>query len=133
MNSKNLTNMSEEIIWQGKPSQWINFPISFWGMVKTATTEIRISNTRITIESGVFSKRTDEVEMHRIKDLTLNQPFLMRLVGVSHITLNTSDKTSPKVVLRGMKKGKELREQLRSAVDTQREKKGVREMDFNEV
>ena len=125
--------MSEEIIWHGKPSQWINFPISLWGVVKTATTDIRISNTRITIETGVFSKRTDEVEMHRIKDLSLSQPFFMRLVGVSHITLNTSDKTSPKVVLRGMKNGKQLREQLRSAVDQQREKKGVREMDFNQV
>jgi hypothetical protein len=54
----------------------------------------------------------------------------MRLVGLSIITLITSDKTSPQVSLTGIKGGKSLKEDLRKIVEIERERKKVYERDF---
>ena len=81
-------------------------------------------------EVGVLSKTTHELELFRVKDISLYQPFILRLVGLSHIHLLTSDKTSPSVIIPGISGGKELKEKLRTIVDKERTRKNVVERDF---
>ena len=38
---------------------------------------------------------THEFELYRVKDIVLNEPFLLRLVGPSIIILVTSDRSTP--------------------------------------
>lgn len=139
--------MSEKVIWQGTPSQLVNLSsylfwlvplfwlglgiiISLWKYLKIRTWKIKITNERIIEERGVFSKITEELELFRVKDITLHQSFWYRILGLSNIHLRTSDKTSPLYILQGMVNGKELREELRRAVEKRREVKGVVERDF---
>tara|TARA_B100001250_G_scaffold207706_1_gene178320 strand:- start:198 stop:620 length:423 start_codon:yes stop_codon:yes gene_type:complete len=139
--------MSEKVIWQGTPSQLVNLSsylfwlvplfwlglgiiISLWKYLKIRTWKIKITNERIIEERGVFSKITEELELFRVKDITLHQSFWYRILGLSNIHLRTSDKTSPLYILQGMVNGKELREELRRAVEKRREAKGVVERDF---
>src|SRR5262249_19843709 len=88
----------EATVWQGSPSQWTNFwpfvscllviPIPWviyrWLTVKT--TRYTLSNQRIQLESGVLSKEFDNLELYRVKDSTLTQSLLQRLVVVGTIT-----------------------------------------------
>lgn len=140
--------MSEKVIWEGKPSQLVNLssylfwllPITWFGLgiiislykyLKVTTHKIKITNQRIIEEYGILSKTTEELELFRVKDITLHQSFWYRLLGISVIRLTTSDKTSPTHSIVGVVDGKNLREQLRSVVEKRREEKGVVERDFD--
>ena len=138
--------MNEEQIWKGSPSQWSNFTtylmcaiffwlgfpvfIAIWKYLTVRAWTIEISSQRVIEEKGVLSKTTDELELYRVKDIRLNQPFWLRLVGLSTIVLVTSDKTNPILRIPAIKEGKKLREMIRNAVDLRRDQKGVREVDF---
>ncbi len=79
----------------------------------------------------MITKNTNERELYRFKDIALNEPFLLRLVGLSHIVMLTSDRTTPPVfVIPGLRNGKHLKEQLRLAVEERRDAKGVVERDY---
>ncbi len=41
----------------------------------------------------------NELELYRVKDIVLNEPFLLRLVGLSNIVLVTSDRSTPVFVV----------------------------------
>ena len=138
--------MSEKLIVKGSPSQITNFgyyvlclPLAFIGIgfvmflvrfLKTKFTKYEISEERIIETTGVFSRSTDETELYRVKDIRLEEPFFLRMFGLSTILLVTSDKTSPIITLSGVKEGNNLRKTLRDAVEVRRELKGVRERDF---
>jgi uncharacterized membrane protein YdbT with pleckstrin-like domain len=88
-----------------------------------------VTSQRLRIRRGVLSRLTQELELYRVKDLTLAEPFLYRLIGLSSIHLHTSDRSNPLVVIRAVRNGDGLREQLRSCVEVQRKVHGVRELD----
>jgi len=138
--------MEEKLIWKGNPSQWINlgpyvlgilfcwliipFFIALWRYLTVRTWIIEITDQRLIDERGVFSKKTDEIELYRVKDIRLDQPFLLRLLGLSNILLMTSDKTHPYYKIPAIRDGKNIKEKLRVAVDIRRDLKGVKETDF---
>jgi membrane protein YdbS with pleckstrin-like domain len=138
--------MQEKIIWEGSPSQWTNFDtyvlcfffswlvipifIALWQYLVVKLWKIEVTDQRIIEIKGVLSKTTDELEHYRVKDIRLEEPFFLRLVGLSNIVLNTSDRTHPRVRIPAIQNGKALREELRIAVDIRRDKKRVRETDF---
>jgi len=138
--------MEEKEIWKGSPSQWTNFGtyvfcilfiwlvipifIALWRFLLVKTWKIEITDQRLIEEKGVLSKKTDELELYRVKDIRLEQPFFLRLVGLSNIILATSDRTHSIVKIPAIKDGKNLREKLRVAIDARRDKKKVRETDF---
>ncbi|WP_378188142.1 PH domain-containing protein [Aquimarina sp. W85] len=137
----------EKTIWQGTPSQWVNFmfyicciPLSlvfglgilfaFWKYLDTKYNQLTITDQRIIEERGILSKTTKELEVYRIKDITLTEPFLLRIFGLSNIVLITADMDTPKQVLMGLETGYIIKEKLRVAVDIRRDLKGVRELDL---
>lgn len=134
--------MEEKEIWSGTPSQWTNFkiyvscifvipiPFALWSYLVVKTWKIKITNQRLIEQKGVLSKTTNELELFRVKDIQLDQPFFLRLVGLSNIILTTSDRTSPKVIIPAIKNAMPIKEKLRIAVDERRDQKGVRETDF---
>lgn len=138
--------MEEKEIWKGSPSQWTNFAtyvfcvlfcwliipifIALWTFLVVKNWKIKITDQRLIEEKGVLSKTIDELELYRVKDIRLDQPFLLRLLGLSNIIMTTSDRSHSIVKIPAIKDGKNLREQLRVAVDARRDKKRVRETDF---
>ena len=80
---------------------------------------------------GVFNVTTDEIEFFRIKDVRLYEPILFRLVGLSTLTIVTSDKMKPKIVLRGITNGEQKRSFIKASMMISRRKEGVREFDFS--
>jgi uncharacterized membrane protein YdbT with pleckstrin-like domain len=144
-----MASENEQLIWEGHPSQWTNFPvyllcgitcplvipifIALWHWIITRCFEYRITNERLIVKRGVFSKRTDELELYRVKDTSLVEPFWLRLVGLGHIDLTTSDRTTPLVRIAAVPEAANLREQLRRNVERMRLARGVRETDIGEV
>src|SRR5207237_4624926 len=58
-----------------------------------------LTSERLKTTEGVFSKVTDTLELYRVKDIETQQPFAYRLCRVENIQLNTSDSSSPLVII----------------------------------
>tara|TARA_R110002049_G_scaffold185928_1_gene354210 strand:+ start:546 stop:1070 length:525 start_codon:yes stop_codon:yes gene_type:complete len=98
-----------------------------WWATKCLVYEL--TTQRLRIRSGIFSRHLDELELYRVKDYSMQQPFFLRLVGLGNITLVTSDATTPTVHIRAIGDVEGLREKLRASVQSERDRKRVRELD----
>ena len=65
---------------------------------------IRITNERIVIESGFWTKVRDDVEVFRIRDVVSTRSVYQRLVGIGDIVVKSVEGRSPEEVhvLRGV-------------------------------
>jgi len=85
----------------------------------------QITTERVRISQGVFSRKTDEVELYRVKDYVLVEPFSLRLFGLGNIALTTTDDSNPNVVIQAVPRASALRDQMRKYVEICRERKRV--------
>jgi uncharacterized membrane protein YdbT with pleckstrin-like domain len=104
-----------------------------WRYLVVRCTTFELTTERLRISTGVLNRHIDEIELYRVKDIVLVRPWWMRLTGLTTLKLQTSDRTLPLFDIPAMSGGIELREQLRSQVEIQRDRKRVREMDFDDV
>ncbi len=74
----------------------------------------------------------DEIELYRVKDTLMVRTWWMRLTGLASIEMQTSDRSLPELVIPAIHGGTEMREILRKQVELIRDRKRVREMDFEE-
>ena len=106
---------------------------AIWKYLVVRAQIFELTNERLRITRGVINQQVDEIELYRIKDSLLLRVWWMRLVGLASISLETSDRTMQKLIIPAIPGGMEMREILRKQVELLRDKKRVREMDFDEV
>jgi uncharacterized membrane protein YdbT with pleckstrin-like domain len=100
--------------------------IAAWKWLELKCRVYEVTTERIRVSRGIFSKRTEEMELYRVKDLTLIEPFFFRLFGLGSVIITTNDVSTPMLTIHAVKRVKELREDLRQAVELCRDKKRVR-------
>lgn len=103
-----------------------------WKYLTVRMQVFELTNERLCITRGVINQHVDEIELYRVKDTQLFRSWWMRLTGLASVHLETSDRTMPKPIVPAIRGGAEMRELLRKQVELQREKKRVREMDFDD-
>lgn len=103
--------------------------LALYFYLRVRTHRFTITTERLNEEFGILSKNTDVLELFRVKDLSFSQPLMLRVFGLGDIILQTSDKTTPIVVIHGIQDGQNLTSMIRKQVDIMRQKKGVREID----
>ena len=81
-------------------------------------------------KTGILNVNTEEILLYRVKDIRLYEPLLYRLVGLSKLTIITSDYTNPSIVLYGIQNGEELMTIIRQLVANSRKIEGVKELDI---
>ena len=99
--------------------------------LKVRSTRIDVTTERITTTVGIFSRRKWDMELYRVKDTMLHEPFLLRLVRRANIQIISSDRSSPSITLPALPDAEWLRQQIRANVERLRLKRGVREMDMD--
>jgi len=104
-----------------------------WKWLVVRCHRFEISTERLKTVQGVLNRNVDELELYRVKDTRILQPLWLRLFGLGHVVLETSDRSHPKATLHAIKGPREVGEILRREVEALREKKRVREVDFDEV
>lgn len=105
----------------------------FWKFLVVRTQVFELTSERLRVTSGVINQHVDEIELYRVKDSLMIRTWWMRLTGLASIELETSDRSIPKLVIPAIRGGTEMRELLRKQVEAQRDKKRVRETDFDDV
>jgi uncharacterized membrane protein YdbT with pleckstrin-like domain len=86
-----------------------------WRLAVLKSHRYRVTDQRMVIESGVLSRRIDEIDMRTIEDLDFQQSVVERMLGIGDITVISSDRTSARIRLVGLARPRELRELLRNA------------------
>lgn len=131
---------TETTVWKGTSSQVKNFwwfvacllvipiPWAIWNWIKVKCRVYTLTNERLIIESGVFNKGQDLIELYRVRDLQVTEPFWLRLFGLQNISILTSDLTTQSIYLDYMPSAVNLRDKFRENVEECRRRKGVREV-----
>lgn len=123
----------ERTVWSGTPSQvinlssfiysglffWLIFPLfsAFWKWLEVKNTKYEITTQRLKTESGIFNKKLNDLELYRVQDYSVDEPFFLRLFGLCNITLETSDFTDPRITLLAISKNEQLNEKIRTYVE----------------
>ena len=131
---------NETVIWKGASSQVKNFwwfvacllvvpiPWAIWAWLKVKCRVYTLTNERLLIESGVLNKSQDTLELYRVRDLQVFEPFWLRLFGLQNIHLLATDLTTENLMLDYIPSSLNLRDKFRECVEECRRRKGVREI-----
>lgn len=131
----------EEQIWVGRPSQWVNIvpfllcvliipiPYAIWRWLEIRCTRYTLTTQRFRYTHGVLNRRHDDLELYRVKDVTVKEPLIQRVVGLGTVRLVTSDATTPEMRIPAIKEPLVVLEAIREQVETLRRARGVREFD----
>ena len=81
-------------------------------------------------KKGVFSITREEVHYSRIKSIMVEEPFLMRLVGIQIIHVITSEQFKPRFTFYAIEGGEHIKKLLDELVLMSRKNSGIRELDI---
>ena len=93
---------------------------------RTAATRYRLTTQRLFRRTGLIGRHEEEVELFRVKDVTLTQGALQRLLGVGTVVVLSSDDTTPRLELAGISDPAGIKEQIRAAFRAARQREGLR-------
>jgi membrane protein YdbS with pleckstrin-like domain len=134
-----------------QPSQWINVgwfilplaagviysPLGGLALVCTLYKYLEVLTWKYTCRlkgieerKGVFNVLQEEVQYFRIKSIMVEEPFLMRLVGLSIVHIISSERFKPNLILYGIRNGEELKNKINTAAYEWRKKLGIRDYDL---
>jgi hypothetical protein len=98
--------------------------------MRARSTHYRITTQRVVVETGLFSKRMDQMDVYRIVDYVVERPFSQRLLGTGNLVLEAMDQTTPQIRIQGIRTDVvKLYEQLRTATESEKARRGVRVVD----
>lgn len=103
--------------------------IYFW--LRSLGTRYRITSQRVIVETGVFGKRVDQLDLYRIVDFVVERSLGQRIMGTGTITIDAMDKTSPVTEIRGIRANvMGLYERMRASAELEKQRHLVRPMDL---
>jgi uncharacterized membrane protein YdbT with pleckstrin-like domain len=108
------------------PALWV---LSRW--IATRCHRYEITSQRVKITTGLLSRNTSELELYRVRDYTVVEPFWLRLVGCGNVVLATADRTNPQVVLHAVPRPAALKDQIRTHTERMRRLRGVRDFEID--
>lgn len=76
--------------------------VAVYKYLRIYTIRYLISPEVLRIRNGIFFRRIDSMELFRIKDYMITQPFWMQLYGLMNFRLFTTDDTNREITLTGI-------------------------------
>lgn len=133
---------SEETLFEGRPALVPSVGALLLGIVtlglwlipayfKSIGVQYRVTTRRIVVETGVLSKKMEQIDLYRVNDYTVERPFSQRLLGTGNVILKTFDRTTPELRIANIKTDVvDLYERLRRATEADKAHRGVRMVDY---
>ena len=97
----------------------------------TSSRVFEITTERVRVTTGMISRRSTELELYRVRDYTVVEPFWLRLIGRGNLILETADRTTPHVVLNAIPSVNALKDQVRTHTERMRRLRGVRDLEID--
>ena len=106
-----------EYLWKDR-KRVLGMPITFTGYM--------MSEDRVFLETGLLHLKQEELLLYRVRDLSLSISLGQRMFGVGTVTLQSSDKTTPMLVLKNIKRPREVKEILHRQVELMKQTRRIR-------
>jgi membrane protein YdbS with pleckstrin-like domain len=103
--------------------------IVFIPAIMRRTLRYRITNYRIDVTSGFFSRNIDTIELWHVEDIRLHQSLLNRIVDVGAISISAHDQALPRILLNGLPNPQDLFKMLEQRVIAVKRQRGVMKVD----
>jgi membrane protein YdbS with pleckstrin-like domain len=76
--------------------------IAWYRMLLLRNCQYLIGSEYIRISQGIFFKRTDQVELYRVKDYVVTQSFALQVFRLMNVILKSTDPENPIISLIGV-------------------------------
>ncbi len=130
---KDLSNAWSLLPWLGIAASLACLTLIGVRWLSTHSRKFILSSERLLVEEGIFSKKLQSLELYRVKDYSLTEPFLYRLARLGNLTILTSDPTSRNLEISAISKPRATLDLLRRQVEMRRDAKRVRELDMDTI
>ena len=80
-------------------------------------TRYALSADRLFVKRGFFSVKQDETVLYRVRDLRVTVNLWQRLFGVGTVTVISTDKTAPELVMKNIRQPYEVKELIHENVE----------------
>ena len=114
--------VQEKILWRDKRRPIFGLPLSF--------TTYTLYTDRLVIQSGLLTRRTEEIRLYRILDVSLKESVCQRLFRVGSITLQSADQTSPKQFIHDIRHAEDVHRLVSDIAEQQRRINRIGVMEF---
>lgn len=99
-----------------------------YAFVYLRRTEYRINGEQLIMEHGVFTRKSDYLELYRIVDFNENRTLPQQICGLKSVTIYSGDRSNPKQVITGVKNDLDLVSLIRERVEYNKQRKGIYEI-----
>ena len=113
-----------EYLWKDR-KHYLGMPLSF--------TRYALSDDRLFLSVGFLSIKDEEILLYRIRDLSVSRSLGQRLFGVGSITVTSSDKSQPSLLLKNIKDPVAVKELIHSQVEEMKIRRKVRIGEFSSM
>ena len=107
----------DQYIWRDR-KRFLGMPLSF--------TRYALSEDRLFLSVGFLSIKDEEVLLYRVRDISSSRSLGQRLFGVGTVTVVSSDKTMPNLVLKNIKDPMRIKELLHNQVEEMKIRRRMR-------
>ena len=106
-----------EYLWKDR-KRYFGLPLSF--------TRYSMSEDRLFVSVGFLNIKDDEVLLYRVRDIDTRRSLGQRIFGVGTVTVVSSDKTMPNLVLQNVKDPVFVKELIHKQVEEMKIRRRVR-------
>ena len=110
-----------QFLWKDR-KRYFGLPLSF--------TRYKLSDDRLFVSVGFLNIKDDEILLYRVRDIDTERTLWQRLFGVGTVTIMSSDKSMPNLVLKNVKDPVFVKELIHKQVEEMKIKRRVR---FGEI
>lgn len=111
--SANPNATQEVVLWKGKPA---SISDRLKGIVRLNTTTYTITSQRIMVKTGLIGKNVEEIELLRVRDLSVAQSIMDRMLSIGTLTVFSDDASAPQLLFRKIHDAQTVKDVLRKAV-----------------
>ena len=106
-----------QMLWKDR-KRYLGMPLSF--------TRYSLSEDRLFVSVGLLNIKDDEVLLYRVRDIDTERSLWQRIFGVGTVTVMSSDKTMPNLVLKNVKDPVFVKELIHKQVEEMKIQRRVR-------
>lgn len=96
---------------------------ALWKYMEIKATKLTLTDQRLIVSTGIFTKRTNETELYRVRDTSIEEPFFYRMFGVGNVIIFSTDEAEGKLHFNAYKKPHWIKDQIRNNAEICRQKK----------
>ena len=104
-------------LWKDR-KRFLGMPLSF--------TRYMLSEDRLFLSKGFLNVKDDEILLYRVRDIATSRSLLQRIFGVGTVTVLSSDKTCPTLVMKNIRNSIAVKETLHKRVEEMKLRRQVR-------